>query len=272
MVKSKIKFPKEGNFVIAKVVDIQRGYIYVDLLDFEGREDENLARGMIHISEISSRWIRNVRNYVRMNEILVLKVLKVDNLKGHVDLSLRRVTAQQKQLRMKEWKYAFKFENLLTFLADETGKSINELYETIGFPILDSYKSYQKTLEDIKENGIQSIENLDIEQEIAKKFVEIIEENVIVSTVSISGKLSLTSTAPNGINLIKNAIKAGITVIKSPKETKRVDIRYVAAPNYRLEVIEKNYQEAESVLASVLKTIEDEMINVGGTLEFIRDK
>ncbi|GAI75241.1 unnamed protein product, partial [marine sediment metagenome] len=36
--------------------------------------------------------------------------------------------------------------------------------------------------------------------------------------------------------------------------------------------IEKNYLEAESVLASVLKTIEDEMINVGGTFEFIRDK
>jgi len=272
MVKTKTKFPDVGDFIIGKVIDVQRGYFYVDLLDYEGQDDEDLARGLVHISEISSRWIRNIRNHVRLGQVIVLKVLKVDDLKGHVDLSLRRVTAQQKQLRMKEWKYAVKYENLLTFLAEETGKSLDDIYELIGFPILDSFDSYQLALDTIKDDGIQSIEDLDIDPELGKKFVRIVEENVEISTVSISGTLSLSSSAPNGIILIKNAIKPGLEVIKNPKETERVDIRYIAAPNYRLEVIDTNYQKTESNLAKILGIIENGITKVGGTFKFTRDK
>ena len=51
MVKSREKFPKEGEFVIAKVTDIEKQYVYVDLIDYEGLPSDKTARGMIHISE-----------------------------------------------------------------------------------------------------------------------------------------------------------------------------------------------------------------------------
>ena len=95
MVKSKTKFPKEGKFVVAKVTEVQDQYVYVELIDFEGLDSEECARGMIHISEISSRWIKNIRNYVRIGQRVVLRVLRVDAEKGHVDLSLRRVNSAQ---------------------------------------------------------------------------------------------------------------------------------------------------------------------------------
>ena len=101
MVKSRTPFPKEGEFVIGRVVDIQQQYIYVDLLDFEGLTSEEYARGMIHISEISSRWIKNIRNFARVGQRIVVRVLRVDQSKGHVDLSLRRVNSAQKDNRMR---------------------------------------------------------------------------------------------------------------------------------------------------------------------------
>ncbi|MHA2398111.1 MAG: hypothetical protein ACXADU_04385 [Promethearchaeota archaeon] len=69
MVKSRAKFPKEGEFVVAKVTDIENQYVYVDLIDFEGLPSEETARGMIHISEISSRWIKNIRTFVRPGHV-----------------------------------------------------------------------------------------------------------------------------------------------------------------------------------------------------------
>ena len=36
MVKSRTTFPKEGEFVVAKVTEVQKQYVYVDLIDFEG--------------------------------------------------------------------------------------------------------------------------------------------------------------------------------------------------------------------------------------------
>ncbi|GAH44003.1 unnamed protein product [marine sediment metagenome] len=52
MVKNRAPFPKEGAFIMARVVDIQKQYIYVDLPDYDGLPSEDTARGMIHISEI----------------------------------------------------------------------------------------------------------------------------------------------------------------------------------------------------------------------------
>jgi translation initiation factor 2 subunit 1 len=273
MVKSKLRFPEEGDFVVGKVAHIERDHVYIDILDYEGNDDEEYARGMIHISEITSRWVKNIRNYVRLNQIVVLKVLRVNEAKGQVDVSLRRVSAQQRKLKMKDHKYGVKYENLLSFLAEESGKSLKEVYETIGWPLLEKYGlSVQKTLEKIKENGAVALEDLNLDPDIIEKFVKIVNENVEISTVWLSGTLSLSSNNPDGINDIKRALKAGLDVIQSPKETKKVDFRYIAAPKYKLEVVAKNYQKGEAILAEVLQAIEREMTKVEGTFEFSKDK
>jgi translation initiation factor 2 alpha subunit (eIF-2alpha) len=66
---------------MGRVVDIQHQYIYVDLPDFDGLPSEECARGMIHISEISSRWVKNIRSIVRINQRIVLRVVKVKTRK-----------------------------------------------------------------------------------------------------------------------------------------------------------------------------------------------
>jgi translation initiation factor 2 alpha subunit (eIF-2alpha) len=118
VVKNQTPYPKEGQFIMGRVADIQSQYIYVDLPDYDGLPSEECARGMIHISEVSSRWVRNIRSFVRINQRLVLRVIKVVPDKGQIDLSLRRVNSAQKDILKKEYKYANKCENLLQFLTE----------------------------------------------------------------------------------------------------------------------------------------------------------
>ncbi|MFX1570849.1 MAG: translation initiation factor IF-2 subunit alpha [Promethearchaeota archaeon] len=273
MVKSRSKFPKEGTFVIAKVTEVQDQYVYVDLIDFGGLYSEECARGMIHISEISSRWIKNIRNYVRIGQRIVLRVLRVDAEKGHVDLSLRRVNSAQRENRMKEWKYAVKFENLLQFLTETEGisLSLDEAYELIGFPVLDFFDTYQETIESLKENGDEILSELNgITDEIKSVLLKIIDENVSISTVSISGKVMLSFTSENGIDHIKDSLIEALKIIPS-KETRNIQISYIAAPFYRLEIISKDYLDAENILSDALEVIEHSAEKYNGTFEFIRD-
>ncbi len=58
MVRSRTRFPKEGSFIIGKITDIHQQYVYVDLIDYEGLDADDVAKGSIHISEIFSRWIK----------------------------------------------------------------------------------------------------------------------------------------------------------------------------------------------------------------------
>jgi len=273
MVKSRTKFPREGEFVIAKVTEIQNQYVYVDLIDFEGLDSEECARGMIHVSEISSRWIKNIRNYVRIGQRVILRVLRVDSHKGHVDLSLRRVNSAQRENRLKEWKYALKFENLLQFLTETEGidMTLDKAYELIGFPVLEYFDAYQEAIEGLKENGEELLSELDnISDEVKSALLKIIDENVKISTVSISGRIKLSFTSENGIEQIKESLTEAVKVIES-QETRNININYIAAPFYRLEVVSKDYLDAENILSDALEVIEQNAEKYNGSFEFIRD-
>jgi len=272
MVRSRTKFPKVGEFVVGKVVDIYQQYVYVDLIDYEGLESEKFARGMIHVSEISSRWVKNMRSFVRIGQKVVLRVVRVDPEKGHIDLSLRRVNSVQKENRMKEWKYALKYEILLQFLADATELTLEDVYEKIGFPVFDNFRSYQETIEELKENGKDLLKDIkSVSEEVKSNFLEIVNENVSISTVGIIGKIKLTFNAENGIELIKKSLLDAKKIIENPKETRSLTISYIAAPYYRLEIVSKNYLDAENILSETLDVIETNVQEYNGEFEFIRN-
>lgn len=272
MVRSRTKFPKEGEFIVGKVNDIHDQYVYVDLIDYEGLDTEKSARGMIHVSEISSRWVKNIRQHVRIGQRVVLRVLRVDPIKGHIDLSLRRVNSAQREVRMKEWKYALKFENLLQFLTENTDITLDDAYKLIGFPVLNQFNAYQETIEELKENGKNIVKEIkNVSEDVKNKFLQIVSENIKISTINIVGKIKLSYNDENGIDLVKESLIEAKKVIKNPKETRNLSISYIAAPFYRLEIISKDYLDAENILSEALEIIESKANKYNGKFEFIRD-
>lgn len=274
MVKNKENFPREGAFIMGRVVDIQDQYIYVDLPDYEGLSSEKIARGMIHISEISSRWVKNIRSIVRIGQRLVLRVLKVVPDKGQIDLSLRRVNSAQKELIAKEHKYANKFENLLQFLTEIEGidLTLDQAYELLGWPIKDQFDLYQETLEALKEEGQEILDEFDnISDDIKKAFLKIIEENVEVSTVNIKGKIKLMNRSGDGITMIKDTLNNIMKIVAKPKATRNINLSYLGAPFYRIEITSKDYLDAEGILSDAIEVLENSIQDGDSSYEFIRD-
>ena len=69
------EWPEIGYVVIATVKRVESYGAYVGLDEFGEKE------GLLHISEISSRWVRNIRNHVRPGQKVVLQVLRTDQSK-----------------------------------------------------------------------------------------------------------------------------------------------------------------------------------------------
>ncbi|MBY9012418.1 MAG: S1 RNA-binding domain-containing protein [Candidatus Lokiarchaeota archaeon] len=274
MVKNKEIFPREGAFIMGRVVDIQAQYIYVDLPDYDGLPSEEIARGMIHISEISSRWVKNIRSIVRIGQRLVLRVVKVVPDKGQIDLSLRRVNSAQKVLIAKEHKYANKFEVLLQFLTETEGidLTLDQAYELIGWPIKEQFDLYQEAVEALKEGGQEILDELNnVSEDIRKAFLKVVDENVEISTVSIKGKLKLMNKSGDGITKIKDTLNEIIKLIEKPKPTRKIDLLYLGAPFYKLEIISKDYLDAENILSDAIEVLENTTQQNNGSFEFIRD-
>ena len=274
MVKNRNPFPKEGAFIMARVVDIQKQYIYVDLPDYDGLPSEETARGMIHISEISSRWVRNIRSIVRIGQRIVLRVVKVVPEKGQIDLSLRRVNSAQKDLIAKEHKYANKFEKLLQFLTETEGidLTLDTAYEKIGWPIKEQFDFYQEAIETLKEEGEELLNELtDIPDHIKDAYLKIVDENVEISTVNIFGKIKLINKSGDGIIKVKEILNKVSNVIDNPVETRKLSLLYLGAPYYRLEIVSKDYLDAESILSDALEVLESSTQKTDSLFEFIRD-
>ncbi len=97
-------FPEVGDLVVATVKRVEDYGAYVKLDEFAGIE------GLVHISEMATTWVRNIRDHAREGQKLVLKVLRVNPQRNQIDLSLRRVTGREKSEKMLEWKKERKAE------------------------------------------------------------------------------------------------------------------------------------------------------------------
>ena len=133
MALRKQEWPEPGDLIIATVETVTDYGAYVKLDEFE-------KRGLLHVSEISSSWIRNIRDFVREGQKVVLKVLRVDMEKGHIDLSLRRVTKRERIEKIMVWKKERKAEALLRGVAEKAGVPVGELYEKVGVPLESEYE------------------------------------------------------------------------------------------------------------------------------------
>lgn len=78
------KFPEVDELVMVKVQRIAEMGAYVSLLEYNNLE------GMILMNELSKRRFRSVTKLIKVGRLEVVMVLRVDPVKGYIDLSKRR--------------------------------------------------------------------------------------------------------------------------------------------------------------------------------------
>jgi translation initiation factor 2 subunit 1 len=177
----KLEWPETGELVMATVETVTDYGAYVKL-------DEYNKKGLLHVSEISSSWIRNIRDFVREGQKLVLKVLRVDPEKGHVDLSLRRVTKREKIEKTMAWKKERKAETLIRGVAEKTGLPLQEIYDKAGTIMDNEYGLYEGFEKAVKE-GAESLTKLGVPEEIAAAVAEVGQERIRVPMVRVKGTI-----------------------------------------------------------------------------------
>jgi len=270
MVKKQAKFPVQDELVVAQVIHVERMHIYCDLEDYEGNSNGRRARGMVHISELANRWIRNISNYVKINQRIVLKVLRVNPDKGHIDLSLRRVNNEQQNSVMSDWKFERKCENLFRLFGSQNKMELNEVYEKIGFPLMDAYGTLHDAFDAIKEEGKDELVkmNLDVPQETTAKLFQLIDSNIQLSQVEIEGKFEIIVYDENGVEVIKEAFKAANEIKKD--KLMDLNIHYIGAPTYSMRITASDYRTAENYLKQITTTIQKQIEKYNGEFTFER--
>jgi len=232
-------WPETGDYVVCNVTNVTDFGAYVELEEYKNKE------GFIHISEIKAGWVKYVRDYIREGQKVVCKVLNIDRTRGHIDLSLKDVNEHQKRTKIQLWKNEQKAEKWLQIAAESAGfteADVESLYHEFAAEFGNAYSAF----EEAAISGVAAFENMSVSPKMGEAIVNVARENIKDAFVEIAGYIDLTTNAPDGIEKIREALKAAATAVD--EKDVRVEVTYVGSPRYRIKVVAPEYKKAEAVL------------------------
>ncbi|MFB6192607.1 MAG: translation initiation factor IF-2 subunit alpha [Haloarculaceae archaeon] len=256
-------YPDTGDLVVGEVDEIEDFGVFVDLLEYEDR------RGLVHVSEVASGWIKNVRDHVSEDQVVVCKVLDVDEDAQQVDLSIKDVNDHQRSDKIQEWKNEQKADKWMELALGEDVS--DEQFAAVANELLAAFGSLYDGFEQAAIHGPGALEDTDLTDEEVEAVVDTARENVSVPYVDVTGYVDLRSPNPDGVEDVREALEAAGGNGEVPEEVE-LDVTYVGAPEYRIEVRAPNYKLAERSLEEAADRARTTIEAAGGTADFHRER
>jgi len=191
------------------------------------------GEGSIIISEVATGRIRNLKDYVVPKKRIVCKVLRI--LGDRIDLSLRRVTQKERKQIIDQYKQEKSYENILK-------KILGEKAEKILKQITEKERLYD-FLEETKQNPL-NLEKI-IGKQDTEKLLKIVNAQKQKKAI-IKKEIFLTTTEPNGLELIKSILG----------KIESVEIKYICAGKYSIKMQSIDLKKTDMKLKEILVNLE----------------
>ena len=254
------KLPELGEIVIVTVKEVTGHGAYVTL------DEYNNLTAFLHISEIATGWIRNIERYVKLKQKAVLKVIRVNQARSEVDLSLKQVTGEEKKSKIIEVKKDEKGSAFMDIIKSKLNYDENTIKE-IEDKLLQKYDFIYDAFEAVAIKGPEILSSLELKPEIIEA-IEHESKKIQIPHIEVRAVLEIVVKKGNGIDIIKNIL----TSVEGSKNNAKIFITYIGAPKYRLTVTAENFKVAEKVLNQVIEKIKNNIEKNGGTFKFTREE
>lgn len=253
-------FPELESLVMVNVKNIAEMGAYVTLLEY------NHIEGMILLSELSRRRIRSINKLIRVNRNEVVMVLRVDKEKGYIDLSKRRVSAEDVTRCEERYNKAKAVHRVMRHVADRQGKSLEKLYEMVGWPL---YRKYGHAYDALKlclsgesETVFEVCPEIDTVTRLC--LVDYVKKKLSPQPIKVRADIEVTCFAYEGINAIREALVKGqdMSLDECP-----IQIKLIAPPMYVMTTMTLDKDLGVQVLSSAITAITEKIIEKGGKID-----
>ena len=250
MIMKRAGKPKFGELVICRITNIHPNSAFAKLIEYD-------VTGMIHVSEVAKKWVRNIKEFLKENQYVVCRVMNVE--KEAISLSVKRVRREEAERKLREFKREKRAEHLLDMVAKETKKSLEDVYREIGYDLQEAAGSLNKGFETAFKKP-----DLLIRKGLPKKWVDILnavaKKSYTEKVYRLKGKLNIVCYKPDGVKIIKKVMTGA--------EKDGFEVRYVSAPTYEIVGTGKNFKELETKVTAAGNNIVKEIESNGGEGSF----
>ncbi|EOB12936.1 Eukaryotic translation initiation factor 2 subunit alpha [Nosema bombycis CQ1] len=242
------KYPAEGEIVIGKVVTIDSDGVSIDLLEY------GKAHGLVLLGELSKKRIKSANQCTKVNNIEICNVLRVDNEKGYIDLSITKVNESEKEECRKTYIKNKTAYYIMAKAAKKLKMNVKDLYETFGYKKAEEYGSLYYFFARVKED-----ESILEDDNIGMTIKKLIKEQFQASSYKVRADIDLTCQSSGGILTIKEAFK------KVLQKDSKLQISLNKTPTYSITRVSSDKEKAYNSVNDACKEIEDFITKFNGT-------
>jgi len=219
----------------------------------------------VHVSQVASRWVKNIRNYVKEGQVRAAKVLSINTARNQIDLSFTKVSSHAQRARIEEWKQLKRTKKLLEVFAKEQGKPFDLVWDEVAVPLFEAHGSLPGAFQEIALHGEEAAKN--VGTAFLKPLVLLVKKNVPVPEKSLQGVLSLRSFRPDGVDVIRQALSEA-----EKKGGEKVSIFYTGGGKFVVRATGPDFKAAEKSLNTTAGLVVDSLKASGGEAKFERSE
>jgi translation initiation factor 2 subunit 1 len=245
--------PEENELVLATIKKILPYGAFCALNEYKDRE------AFLHVSEVAPRWIKNIHEFISEGQRYVMKVHHLDRAKNQVDISIKRVSDEEKRRKLESVQAEKRGMKLLEIAIKEskTKVTIEEALKAIDAVYSDVFSAFKEA----SETGEPALDGIDLPKPLKSSIIELAKKNIRKPIVDVAAIVSLVSYGSEGVKDVQEILrKEGLTV------------HYVGAPRYRVSLSATDYKSAEKKLGQALDKMEEEAKKWNCDFSFAREE
>jgi len=212
---------------------------YVSLLEYDNKE------GMILLSELSRRRIRSIAKLIKVGRQEPVMVMRVDEEKGYIDLSKRRVSPEEALAAEEKYAKSRLVNTIMSHVAHVARRDLLKLNQTVTWPL---YKKFGHCYDAFRQaatdpDGVLGEFNLD--DELKEILVKNIKQRLKPNPHKVRADVEMKCYSFSGVEAIREAMRAAQAC---STEECPVEMKLIAAPLYVLTTMTHNKKEGIDTL------------------------
>jgi len=179
----------------------------------------------------------------------------VDKEKGYIDLSKRRVAAEDIQKCEDRFAKAKKVHQTVRQVAQKHHMKVEELNEKVVWPLYKKYGHALDALKDASLNPDEIFQNMSIPDDIRESFLSDVKLRLSPQIMKLRARFEIFCFGYEGIDAVKFALVKGREVAGDSKV--ELKIRLVAPPLYEIVTAGYDREEAVGKIDAAMKMIDE---------------
>jgi len=227
--------PRVGELVIASVAKISKFGAYCRLPEYNDLEV------FLPIREVSSGWIKNIREHIHEGQKLVCSVTFYDKEKNTIDVSLKRVSPGNSKEKIRSYNLEKRLAALFTQALKTAKEQQNK--EALISTALSEFGSYTNLVQNAT-NNTKEYAKSELPKKLKESIIKVLESNKKQKRYLVAYTATIyTYNTLSGASELRD-------LISSIKEL-GVDVKYIGAPKYRMLAEGDDYSKAEEKIKKV---------------------